>query len=333
MLIGEIARRTGVSARMLRHYDRIGLLSPSERSDGDYRLYTEADVERLFHVESLRSLGLSLAEVGNALDDDAFASTELVERLIENARDRLKATTELLSRLDRVRASDPRGRSDVLRIIELIHGFDSDSASERQRLALSLDEGDERNTAVLVEAFLREEEPNSAGAVLWSLAQIGDAAVPALAEALVSDHPQRRLRALEALMKIGTRRAVASVAAQTRHPDEAVRARANITAGLSGDGTVVDALVAQVAAGVLDMEASDALEALSAQEGITVQLARASAEAVAASDADGRRRLVGMLASVSGDDAESMLMALTADPDAAVALTARAHVAVRRAGQ
>lgn len=332
MLIGEVARRSGVSARMLRHYDRIGLLSPTERSDGDYRQYTEADVERLFHIESLRSLGLSLAEVGNTLDDDDFASTELVERLIESARDQLNVTTELLSRLTRVRASDPRGRSDVLRIIELIRGFDSGNASDRQRLALSLPQGDERNTSVLVEALLREEEPNAAGAVLWSIAQIGDAAVPSLTEALESDHPQRRLRALEALVKIGTPRSLASVAAQTTHPDKRIRSRANLVAAKAGDVTVVNALVGQVASGDLDMEASDALEALSLHEGVSATLARASAEAMAVTDADGRRRLAGMLASVPGADVESLLITLASDPDASVAITARAHLTTRRPG-
>lgn len=329
MLIGEVSRRSGVSARMLRHYDRIGLVSPHERTGGDYRQYTEADLERLFHVESLRSLGLSLAEVADTLDTADFASTELVERLAERARAQLNTTTELLSRLDRVRASEPHGWSDVLRIIELIRGVDSASASDRQQLALTLDHGDERNAVVLIEAFLREDEPNAAGAFLWSLARIGDAAVPALAEALSSDRSQRRHRALEALVKIGTDRSLTAVATQKAHADERVRARANVVAGMRGDVTVVASLVAQVAAGDLDMEASDALEALAVKEGVAPQLARTAAEAVAAADAHGRRRLAGMLASIPGAEADSILQELAADPDRSVVITARAHLATR----
>ncbi|MFJ2505400.1 MerR family transcriptional regulator [Microbacterium sp. NPDC087592] len=329
MLIGEVARRSGVSARMLRHYDRIGLVSPTARTSGHYRQYAEVDVERLLHVESLRSLGLSLAEVADALDSEAFASADLVERLAERARAQQSAATELVSRLDRIRASDPRDVADALRVIALIRGFDSVSASGRQRLALTLEKGDERDTAVLIEALLREDEPNVAGAVLWSLAMIGDPAVPVLARELTSAHARRRHRALKALLKIGTPRALASVARQTTHPDPRVRARANIVGSMSGDIAVVAALVAQVAAGELDMEASDALEALASREGFTGELVRASTAVMAMTDADGRRRLVGMLACIPGPDVESVLQTLAADPEFSVAIAARAHLGVR----
>ncbi len=66
MRISELANRSGVSARMLRHYDRIGLVSPSGRTEAGYREYSQADAWRLFQVESLRSLGLGLAEVREA---------------------------------------------------------------------------------------------------------------------------------------------------------------------------------------------------------------------------------------------------------------------------
>ena len=45
MQIGEVAERTGLSLRTLRHYDEIGLLRPAGRSDGGFRLYTADDVE------------------------------------------------------------------------------------------------------------------------------------------------------------------------------------------------------------------------------------------------------------------------------------------------
>jgi DNA-binding transcriptional MerR regulator len=47
MRVGEVARATGLTVRALHHYDEIGLLVPSGRSDAGYRLYGEADVERL----------------------------------------------------------------------------------------------------------------------------------------------------------------------------------------------------------------------------------------------------------------------------------------------
>lgn len=67
MHIGEIAERTGLSLRTLRHYDEIGLLQPSGRTDGGFRLYTEDDLARLMVIRRMKPLGYSLAEMQEAL--------------------------------------------------------------------------------------------------------------------------------------------------------------------------------------------------------------------------------------------------------------------------
>ncbi|MBP6337799.1 MAG: SAM-dependent methyltransferase [Vitreoscilla sp.] len=67
--VGELARRTGLTVRALHHYDSIGLLRPSARSESGYRLYGRADVARLHGIQTLRCMGLSLAEVAKVLDD------------------------------------------------------------------------------------------------------------------------------------------------------------------------------------------------------------------------------------------------------------------------
>src|SRR3546814_13210589 len=69
MLIGEVSRRCGVSTRMLRHYDTLGLVKPTGRTSGGYREYSADDIRRLFHVESLRTLGLPLNAAQRALDE------------------------------------------------------------------------------------------------------------------------------------------------------------------------------------------------------------------------------------------------------------------------
>jgi DNA-binding transcriptional MerR regulator len=51
--IGELARATGLTVRTLHHYDAVGLLPPSERSEAGYRLYTRTDVERLYEIVAL----------------------------------------------------------------------------------------------------------------------------------------------------------------------------------------------------------------------------------------------------------------------------------------
>jgi DNA-binding transcriptional MerR regulator len=67
--VGELARRTGLTVRTLHHYDAIGLLRPSGRSEGGYRLYNREDVARLHGVQALRALGLPLEDIGQLLGD------------------------------------------------------------------------------------------------------------------------------------------------------------------------------------------------------------------------------------------------------------------------
>ncbi|WP_396653817.1 MerR family transcriptional regulator [Microbacterium sp. ARD31] len=67
MRIGEVAELTSLSFRTLRHYDEIGLATPSARTDGGFRLYTESDVARLMVVRRMKPLGYSLEEMSEVL--------------------------------------------------------------------------------------------------------------------------------------------------------------------------------------------------------------------------------------------------------------------------
>lgn len=68
MQIGEVAERTELSIRTVRHYDDVGLVVPSARSAGGFRLYTEPDVERLLVIRRMKPLGFTLAEMKELLD-------------------------------------------------------------------------------------------------------------------------------------------------------------------------------------------------------------------------------------------------------------------------
>ncbi|WP_104118547.1 MerR family transcriptional regulator [Arthrobacter sp. B1805] len=68
MHIGELAERTGLSLRTIRHYDEVGILPASSRSEGGFRLYTEDDVERLLLIRRMKPLGFSLEEMQALLD-------------------------------------------------------------------------------------------------------------------------------------------------------------------------------------------------------------------------------------------------------------------------
>jgi len=90
MQIGEVAERTGLSLRTIRYYEEVGLVRPSSRTPGGFRLYTEPDVARLNLVKRMKPLGFSLEEMRDllsALDElDASAGGEsareaLIDRL------------------------------------------------------------------------------------------------------------------------------------------------------------------------------------------------------------------------------------------------------------
>jgi MerR family transcriptional regulator, copper efflux regulator len=69
MHIGEVAARTELSLRSLRHWDEVGLVKPSGRTDGGFRLYTEADVEKILLIRRMKPLGFTLEAMSAAMRD------------------------------------------------------------------------------------------------------------------------------------------------------------------------------------------------------------------------------------------------------------------------
>ncbi|MDV8024653.1 MerR family transcriptional regulator [Rhodococcus sp. IEGM 1330] len=68
MQIGQVAQKTELSIRTVRHYDDVGLVTPSARSAGGFRLYTETDVERLLVIRRMKPLDFTLAEMKQLLE-------------------------------------------------------------------------------------------------------------------------------------------------------------------------------------------------------------------------------------------------------------------------
>ena len=65
--IGEVAERTGLSLRTIRYYEEVGLVTPSTRSQGGFRLYSETDVARLELIKRMKPLDFSLEEMRELL--------------------------------------------------------------------------------------------------------------------------------------------------------------------------------------------------------------------------------------------------------------------------
>jgi DNA-binding transcriptional MerR regulator len=107
--IGELARAAGLTVRTLHHYDAIGLLVPAQRSASGRRLYSPAEVQRLYRIVALRRLGLSLDEVAEIMDRSPdlasavrrhLARVERDLRLVRRLQGTLRSMLALLERGD-----------------------------------------------------------------------------------------------------------------------------------------------------------------------------------------------------------------------------------------
>ena len=119
--IDQVAARTGLTKRTLRYYEEIGLLEPSPRTDGGYRLYREADIEHLERIKRLRDLlGFSLAEIREIAEaeeqreqvraawqreTDPRARLAWLDRSEELTRHQLKLIEEKLSGLQEMQSN------------------------------------------------------------------------------------------------------------------------------------------------------------------------------------------------------------------------------------
>ncbi|MFG2894176.1 MerR family transcriptional regulator [Streptomyces sp. NPDC048248] len=124
MQIGEVAVRTELSLRTIRHYEETGLVIPSARSQGGFRLYTEADVTRLMVIRRMKPLGFTLDEMRDLL----------------RATDRLDSGDELSDgerneALDRVRDFERRAAERVADLRRQLARAEEFAGTLRERLA------------------------------------------------------------------------------------------------------------------------------------------------------------------------------------------------------
>ena len=96
-MINEISKLTGVTIRMLHHYDKIGLLVPSKRNNSNYRVYSEEDVARLYQILLFKELEFTLKDIKRILDDEGFDREEALKvhkKLILEKKNRLEKIIE-----------------------------------------------------------------------------------------------------------------------------------------------------------------------------------------------------------------------------------------------
>jgi MerR family transcriptional regulator, thiopeptide resistance regulator len=135
--IGELARRTGLTVRALHHYDAIGLLTPSARSDAGYRLYNDADIARLHQIQALRSFGLPLADVGTYLSRPDLSLQSVVAQQIDMLTREIERAGALRDRLQRLQGALARGQepslADWLTTLESMSMYDKYFTPEELR--------------------------------------------------------------------------------------------------------------------------------------------------------------------------------------------------------
>jgi len=138
--IHEAATEVGLTPRSVRYYEEIGLLTPAARSEGDYRLYDDTDLERLRFIKGLRDdAGFSLAEIARLLEDEA-------------ARERSHAAYHA--------TTDQAERARILRdrLVRYDHQIEI-LRTKIDRLAIMVDEADARRarTAALIDELAPSE--------------------------------------------------------------------------------------------------------------------------------------------------------------------------------
>jgi MerR family transcriptional regulator, thiopeptide resistance regulator len=124
--IGDVAVATGLTVRALHHYDQIGLVVPSERTSTGHRLYTDADLRKLYMVTALRQLGLSLEQVAKVLAADAPVRDVIDEQLDQVDRQILAAKRlreQLLAAREAGNADTGPGLMAVIKLMQDMRGY------------------------------------------------------------------------------------------------------------------------------------------------------------------------------------------------------------------
>jgi DNA-binding transcriptional MerR regulator len=121
--IGEVAAATGLTVRTLHHYDDIGLLAPTGRSDAGYRLYADEDVRRLYRIVAFRRLGFALGEIGALLDGDGADARPVIRAQLERLDAEAAVRARLRARLERLLDALERGSDGADLFLDAIEGM------------------------------------------------------------------------------------------------------------------------------------------------------------------------------------------------------------------
>ncbi len=129
--VAELARLSNVTVRALHHYDTIGLLAPSGRTQAGYRLYDEADLLRLQQILIHRELGMPLEQIKRSLDDPGFDQRTALVQQREHLRERARTTASMIRSVDAALAA-LKG-DNTMDLATIFDGFDPKEHEEETR--------------------------------------------------------------------------------------------------------------------------------------------------------------------------------------------------------
>ena len=134
MTVGDVARRAGITVRTLHHYDEVGLVTPSDRTEGGYRLYGPEAIDRLQEVLFFRELGFGLEEIRGIVDAPEYqraAALARQRRLVE------QKATRLLDMMDALDVAIEAERQGIVmnpeEKLEVFGDFDPDEHVQEAR--------------------------------------------------------------------------------------------------------------------------------------------------------------------------------------------------------
>ena len=124
--IGKMAKKAGISVRTLRHYDELGLLTPTTRAENGYRFYTEPDSLRLHDILFYRTLGFSLQEIARMLDSTEMDRNQHLLRQRKQLAMHIERLLGIQSQLDATLIKQEVEKMATKQDFSVFEGFDPD---------------------------------------------------------------------------------------------------------------------------------------------------------------------------------------------------------------
>lgn len=316
---------------MLRYYEKLGLIEPGARTSAGYRVYDDADLERVFYIEGLRGLGLSLTEIKGVLEEPKHRIGEAIDELIAESRARLREEKRLYDQLLAVKESDVSDWRAALNVMSLLKNLRSHDPAARQDSALRL--APTAHPRMVARSAMSEKDLNVAGALSWSMLHAGEVTFEEVIRALASADKEVRMRAVRILAEAaaGTKQPERSeeifehLRAALDDEDADIRAVAALSLGDRGGRDVYDELFRMILEGDHDVQASELL----AQSPSWHEAALDKIGVLLNDDITQEQRARLVQALTEFEDSDELLSLILDDPTPVVALTAKAILRTR----